>query len=145
VNRIWIPGTPRPQGSLQLAVNKVTGKGFAKYSSTTVEWRNVMYGALVDWWKKDPIDGPVNIALLFFLRRPRSHYGSGRNSDSVKESAPEYPKGPDIDKLCRAVLDSCTDAQVWQDDSQVVSLRADKRFATREEGTGVRLFIEQLT
>ena len=104
-----------------------------------------MYGALVDWWKKDPLEGPVGVSLLFMLRRPKNHYGSGRNFNTLKESAPKYPTGPDLDKLCRAVLDSCTDAQVWKDDSQAVTLHADKRFATREEGTGVRLFIERLT
>jgi len=144
MNEIWIPGTPRPQGSLQLAVNKKTGKGFAKYSSTTVEWRNVMYGALVDLWKKEPLDGPVRIEIQFLLQRPKNHYGSGRNSRTVKESAPKHPTGPDIDKLCRAVLDSCTDAQVWHDDSQVVTLRADKRYAAKEQSTGVHLSIERI-
>ena len=69
------------------------------------------------------------------MERPKSHFGTGKNADKVKQSAPVFPATmPDIDKLMRAILDGLTDAQVWLDDGQVVwcpdhqGLRRDDRF-----------------
>jgi crossover junction endodeoxyribonuclease RusA len=49
-------------------------------------------------------------------------------------------KRPDLDKLCRSVLDGLTAGGAWEDDAQVVVLRAWKSFAT--EGTPPRCHIE---
>jgi crossover junction endodeoxyribonuclease RusA len=65
------------------------------------------------------IDGPVIVELALYLPRPKSA------PQRVKHPA----KKPDIDKLVRAILDALTYARVWNDDSQVVSLLATKRFA----------------
>ena len=35
---------------------------------------------------------------------------------------------PDIDKLARAILDALTDARVWPDDGQVVTMHVEKRY-----------------
>lgn len=46
---------------------------------------------------------------------------------------------PDVDNLAKAVLDACTDAGVWHDDSQIIQLSITK---TYEPITGARLTIE---
>lgn len=72
---------------------------------------------------------PVIIDIRFTFARPTSHFGTGRNTDTVKASAPPFPSSHsigDIDKLARACLDALTDAGTWKDDSQVVSLLAHK-------------------
>jgi crossover junction endodeoxyribonuclease RusA len=74
-------------------------------------------------------DQPVMLALTFTLARPRSHYGTGRNADVLKPSAPGYPIGtPDLDKLCRATLDALTDSGVIHDDARVIALGATKTY-----------------
>jgi Holliday junction resolvase RusA-like endonuclease len=40
---------------------------------------------------------------------------------------------PDIDNLVKLVLDAMTKAGFWKDDSQVVILKAEKRWAGNEE------------
>jgi Holliday junction resolvase RusA-like endonuclease len=62
-------------------------------------------------------DGPVMVSVRFRMRMPR------RPKFSVPVSR------PDIDKLCRAVLDAIGDSgAVWKDDSQVVTLIAAKEY-----------------
>jgi crossover junction endodeoxyribonuclease RusA len=77
--------------------------------------------------------GPVAVHVKFVMPRPKHHYRTGRNAHLLRDSAPEYPTGkPDLDKLCRALLDSLTAAGVVKDDAQVVWLDAIKVYATFE-------------
>lgn len=85
-------------------------------------WRSVVVAAAreampVDW---QPITGAVLVTIMFHLRRPAS---------APKTIDVHATKKPDIEKLVRAIHDALTDAGVWLDDSQVVSLRADKQYA----------------
>lgn len=76
-----------------------------------------------------PTREAVAVALRFGLPRPKGHWGTGRNADRLKPSAPAWPATkPDVDKLERAVLDALTGV-LWADDSQVVMLSADKVYA----------------
>jgi crossover junction endodeoxyribonuclease RusA len=80
----------------------------------------------------EPLDVPVGCYLTFYMPRPAS---AKREVPSVK---------PDIDKLTRAVLDALTDADIWTDDSRVVSLYALKVYATDVEKPGVRIEVKAL-
>ena len=60
----------------------------------------------------------MSVRITFFMPRPKT----------VKRHMPTVT--PDVDKLCRAVLDALTDAGVWVDDSQVVDLGATKIYAS---------------
>ena len=64
-----------------------------------------------------------------YFPRPRAHYGTGRNANRLKDSAPLWhDKRPDVDKLARAVLDAITESGTLRDDCQVVALSARKRY-----------------
>lgn len=61
-----------------------------------------------------PIDGPVQVSLLFQVKKPKS----------VKR---EYPSvKPDVDNFAKAALDALSD--FWKDDSQIIRLYARKRY-----------------
>lgn len=78
-----------------------------------------------------PIKGPIYCHLFFGLRRPKSHYGTGRNAGQLKSSAPKYPaKLPDFDNLEKFAVDSMNKI-VFDDDKQIVSCRTDKRYSER--------------
>jgi Holliday junction resolvase RusA-like endonuclease len=78
-----------------------------------------------------PIKGAIYCHLFFGLRRPKSHYGTGRNSGKLKPSAPKYPaKLPDFDNLEKFAVDSINKI-VFEDDKQIVSCRTDKRYSER--------------
>ena len=72
----------------------------------------------------------IHLDMVFVLPRPKGHYGTGRNAGKIKDSAPKYPVGrPDTDNYIKFVMDCITSmGQVWKDDSQVVSMVAEKRY-----------------
>jgi len=75
---------------------------------------------------------PFKIDITFRLDRPKSHYGSGRNSAIIKDSAPDYPiVRPDLDKLTRSINDALTRI-VFKDDSQVVDMHIKKIYGYPE-------------
>lgn len=82
-----------------------------------------------------PLAGPIRLKATFFLPRPKSHYGTGRNSGKLKESAPYYHTSkPDLDNLLKFYKDCCNEI-VWRDDSQVNVIQGLKRYADNEPCT----------
>ena len=116
----FIPGTPKPQGSKTI----VNGR-MIEANTGLRDWRHVitMYarqakGRSQPW----PATGPVALTADFHFRRPKSHYGTGKNAGRLKKNAPRYVTStPDLDKLMRALGDGLKDAGVVQDDSLIVA------------------------
>lgn len=68
------------------------------------------------------------MTISFYQCRPLGHYGTGKNSGLLKDSAPCCPTiAPDADKLARAVLDGL-EGQLYRNDAQIVSMAANKRY-----------------
>lgn len=82
-------------------------------------------------------DADVVVDARFVFLRPKSHFTA---KGYLTSSAPRRPR-PDIDNLIKSVMDALTSAGVWDDDVQVVRVRASKRYATvgRRSYTRVRL------
>jgi len=79
------------------------------------------------------ITDPVSLQVTFFFGRPKSHFGTGRNASQLKQSAPSrHAQTPDLDKLIRCLGDALTGI-VYRDDSQIVSLTADRRWTEGQE------------
>ena len=89
------------------------------------------------------IEEPVEIEVVFWFKRPLKHY---LPNGMLRQSAPVYitnkNKG-DIDKHCRALLDSLTKS-AFADDSQVVSLHAVKKYCETESQTGATIKIRSI-
>ncbi len=69
---------------------------------------------------------PLYARFQFYVPRPRSHYGSGKNSDVVLPSARPFPSGPpDLLKLARGCEDACSGI-VYADDSLIVIEQLEK-------------------
>lgn len=123
-------GIPAPQGS-----KKSIGNGrFVEASKKLPAWRKRVAEAAsdamasVDWVK---LSGPTELSVVFFLPRPGSIPASRRPLPTV---------APDIDKLVRAVGDSCTTAGVWEDDSLVCKIIAHKMYDdVREPGASITI------
>jgi crossover junction endodeoxyribonuclease RusA len=118
---LMIPGRPAPQGSksafiVRGRVNLVEqSKGLPAYRKAIAEECQLRS----DNWQKSEADA-IDIEIRFMLRPPKKHG--------------KYPiTRPDVDKLCRSVLDGVTQSGViWKDDSQVVSIRAIKSYSLEE-------------
>lgn len=124
---LTVYGTPAPQGSK----NRNAAGALYESSAAVKPWREAVKTSALDALHHDeawvPLDCPVWLDLTFCLRRPKSHFGTGRNAGRLKAAAPPYPTGkPDLDKLVRSTQDALKDAGVVKDDSVVASLDAQK-------------------
>ena len=136
----FVAGTPKPQGSKRafMRPNAKHPTMVESAGDALKDWRAaVSYAAA----KQDAlIDGPVRVSLTFRFARPKSHFGTGGNAETLKTSAPEFHiQRPDIDKLTRAVLDALTNI-TFGDDSCVVAQSARKEWAGKGFRSGC--FIE---
>lgn len=101
--RIVVIGTPQPQGS------KVrTQWGLRDDNPNAKPWQATVAAAASDVWDgRGLLAGAVAIEAKFVFARPKGHYGTGRNADTLKPSAPVWHTvKPDGDKLARAVGDA---------------------------------------
>jgi len=73
-------------------------------------------------------DEPLALVLVFYVPRPRSHYGAR----GLRPTAPEYPaKRPDLLKLARGVEDALSSI-VYRDDALIVDEHLSKRYGEPE-------------
>ena len=141
----FVAGVPRPQGSMRAIVSKSTGRAFLKNSSDTLApWRNQIVqvateGIEDEGWSVFP-SGPLELEVVFFFDRPKSHPKKRRAIDRGI-----HYKMPDIDKLVRAVGDALSVSALIGDDDQIATLHAYKRYA--EEGTsgaGMKVWLRRV-
>src|SRR5690606_21712931 len=141
---VRVHGIPAPQGS-----KRYVGNGRMIESSKKVgPWREAVKAAVLAVTGGAPttLGGePVEIAMTFYLPRPKSHYGTGRNASRVRDSAPTEPTTkPDHDKLIRSTPDALTDGGVLRDDAQVVRIEAAKGYSSQEP-PGATIHVWRLT
>lgn len=118
---LTVAGRPAPQGSKSAFI--VNGKvNLVEQSKRLPAYRKAIAAECVkqatNWIRYD--HAPIAVSINFTLKPPKKHG--------------EYPVAPpDIDKLCRSVLDGITQSGViWRDDSQVVVLKATKTYSEHE-------------
>ena len=88
-----------------------------------------------------PVAGPVSASYRFFFKRPASHYGTGRNADTLKKSAPDmHTQRPDLVNLIKCMEDALTGI-IWRDDSQVREIDAVKFWA---ESDSISIEVERI-
>jgi Holliday junction resolvase RusA-like endonuclease len=136
-------GKPQPAGSKRaFAIRKAgipTGQiAVVDANKNAKSWQQeVRAVALEAMWQPGGyghglIPGPLVVSMTFYATRPKSHYGTGRNTNTLKASAPAFPTGrPDSLKLARGTEDALTGI-VYKDDAQVVDLRVRKLYGLPE-------------
>ena len=161
VLKLWIPGTPVPQGSkdaipLGRWIGSGAGKKFVPFcrpngvpivnvtdnnADKLAPWRALITSlALDEWAGREALDEDVCVHAEFVFPHLKGHYGTGRNAQTLKPSTPFYKNTkPDKDKLERALFDGLTDAGVWKDDALVVDGGSRKMYGTNP---GVRLWVQ---
>ena len=136
----YAKGKPAPQGSKKVH-RYIKGRAILGESSAAVSpWRAVVAGCArrlqpKQWHAKLP----VSLTLTFVFARPKAHF---RANGNLKDNAPQHcvTRIGDLDKLCRAVCDALTGI-AYDDDSQVFSINAERRYATASESPGALITI----
>jgi Holliday junction resolvase RusA-like endonuclease len=142
---LFAHGTAIAQGSKR----HVGGGRMVESAKGLKDWRNLITQLAAQ--ERAALDGlrfhhDVHVVLAFYVARPKAHHVAGDPSRPLKASAPGRPiTKPDLDKTSRAVLDALTAANVWDDDAQVVDLRASKHYAYPGQDPGVRISVREVT
>ena len=139
-----VPGQPVPQGSKRAFKHRTTGRVVVvdDKAEKLKPWRQEIIDTIHHYNLDKRMIGAVGVDLDFYFAHLKGHYGSGRNADVLKPSAPAYVTvWPDLDKLSRAVLDALVQGGLIADDSAVAALSAQKRYAPTP---GVRVTVKRL-
>ena len=119
--RLIIPGTPIAKKRPRFARR---GKFVTTYNDQETEESKFLFHVMQQ--VKEKLNGPVVVEVGFYFRRPKGHFGTGRNEGKLKASAPKYHTvKPDSDNLVKFAFD-CLNEVAWKDDTQVVRHLAEK-------------------
>jgi len=130
--QFFVPGVPQPGGSKKGFVVRTKAGGLraniVEDAKRNAPWRAVVALAARDLFLTGPLTGPLVVTFSFAMPRPGSHYGTGRNADKLKETAPTgHTCKPDITKLVRSTEDALKGI-AWVDDRQIVDQAAGKMY-----------------
>jgi Holliday junction resolvase RusA-like endonuclease len=120
-------GTPQPQGSARAFVRG--NRAYVTSANPKMKpYRHTLTQVATEVLEKANCVGPafprplaVELSVVWYLAKPKS----------TPKKITKPTKKPDTDKLLRAVLDSLTGV-VYEDDSQVVRVTAEKRYGSPE-------------
>ena len=110
-----ITGDPASQGSHAIMQGRIVQVNSKKHKA----WRTAIVNEVIATLPPDcePIDGPCELIVNFYLSKPAS----------VTRSSPSV--APDLDKLVRSVGDALAIAGVYTDDSRITRISARKLYA----------------
>jgi hypothetical protein len=120
----WVPGIPRPKGSLRPQVGRTGAVHMVEQSAGVGEWLDRVKLVASDAWSVrnvSPLASPVHVAMLA-LFVPSN--GAERTS-----AGPMSPTIGDTDKVERGIGDALVRAGVLKDDRFIVSWAAAKEWA----------------
>ena len=76
-----------------------------------------------------PFDEPLCVEMIFYMKRPKNHFRTGKYSHKLKKGIEEdHSKKPDVDNLVKFVMDSGNKI-VWKDDCCISQLRTMKLYS----------------
>lgn len=93
---------------------------------------------------KEKFSEPLIVEMHFIMPRPKSHFGTGKNSGKLKTSAPKYHTSkPDCSNLVKFPED-ILNGIAWNDDSQIIKSISMKRYVEDGEEPHTMIFITRL-
>ena len=124
VLRFTVLGNPKPQSRPRFFRRGNFVRVYDKDKPDKDNFAEVaMYNA-----PKEPLTEPLVVNIIFYLKRPKNHYRTGKFAGVLKDTALNYhTRRPDIDNLSKFVLDSLNKVY-WVDDSQIFQLNLTKKY-----------------
>jgi Holliday junction resolvase RusA-like endonuclease len=140
----FVPGLPvaQPRHRVSAGISGGRPRAWLPSDHPVHAFKAAVMAAVREHGPQACIDGPVELGVSLLFQRPASHFGSGKNADRLKPSAPAFHvQKPDADNVVKAIKDACTRAGAWRDDSQVWSLRVVKAWCVEGEMPGCEIHI----
>lgn len=110
---------------------KLKGTDFITQYDPSVKKKKSFSSILQEGAPTVPLEGAIMLELNFYMSRPKSHYGTGKNLTTLKASAPDWHVGrPDIDNLQKFVQDALNKVY-WRDDSIICQVTTRKLYSER--------------
>ena len=101
--KLSVLGTPRSQPRHR---SFQKGRFRGTYDPAKRHKQSFLYSVL-DQAPDKLFNEPIMVNLIFYFPRPKSHYGTGKDKNKLKLSAPIYHiSTPDIDNLQKFVFDA---------------------------------------
>lgn len=139
---IYINGVPKGQPRPRSFI--MGGKARVYNPSTAEGWKNAIAAAFQMFIPEKPYEGPLSVSIWFRMPRPKSHYRTGKFSNLLKDSAPEFHlQKPDLDNMVKAVLDCLVHIRYIVDDDEIAVLNTGKWWSGRDE-SGATIIVERL-
>ncbi len=138
-----IKGVPRPQARPRLCQRRSPaghpwdkkrgflsryGRRVTKVYSPKTDWFQYVYSGALQSRPKTPLKGPLYLQIIFRMYNPKQ----------LKKGTIWHTKRPDLDNIEKAVMDACTKAKLWHDDSQVCQKYTEKRYG---DDMGITVYI----
>lgn len=92
------------------------------------QYKNLLHGLVTEQYKKPPLTGALSVSLLFYrpVQKSISNVERQRRLSNQHKSVVK----PDTDNYIKSTLDAFNGV-LWEDDSQIVKLTAEKRYAEK--------------
>jgi Holliday junction resolvase RusA-like endonuclease len=132
-----IQGQPVPQPRARISTRGGFGRAYTPTAHPIRAYRAAIVALAAG--KKTGRGKAVRLSIEAVFARPASHW----TRTGLSKSAKQWPPC-DGDNVAKGVADALTDAGVWPDDSCVVEWRIVKRYASRHEGAGTLITIDEL-
>jgi len=105
----------------------------------TADWERSSAFIMKNEWGSAPMDSICRVSIIAVFPRPKR---------LLRKKDPEHrlwhSSKPDIDNVCKSVLDSMVMAGVIRDDTQVVILTAKSVYASKSEGPCVEVKLSSI-
>lgn len=122
--QFFVPGIPKAKQSPRAVTRVRTKEGYRQldrpymYAATDKVWQTLVWMEAKLRAPEAPLDGPLSLDLVFHMPKPKS----------AKRNKYWCDKRPDLDNLVKAIKDVLK-GLLYRDDSQIVSLKADKAYS----------------
>jgi Holliday junction resolvase RusA-like endonuclease len=131
-------GLPVSQGSL---VARGFGPGLRYQNDASLKlWRHMVISEVRDA-KPEGWNPRAAVSCTMTFRFPRNKGHFNRHGALLPSAPAHKATKPDLDKCARAVFDSLEQAGLILNDSQIISVNAEKRWALPDESPGVLLTV----
>lgn len=104
-----------------------TSTGRAYKSSAQFANERTLEAALIQYRPERPLEGPVRLVFTAYMPIPAST--PKKRLEAILAGKIGHTHKPDVDNLCKQLLDAMTRLRFWEDDKQVVELTARKQYA----------------